>query len=408
MPVPLSRIVEDHFRDTVIGPPTYDATGNLPNMVVYPLYPAALGPEPPGMITLSQGLRRGVRLTDTGLVSQVHVDNPLAAPVLVGESEILEGPTQRRSVQISCVVPPFRRASLPVNCVEAGQPTQYQAEFTGAAPCPWYLRSFKMEQLAHHGESHQHRIWERIRDYLHHAGATSGTQDVGAVFATHGPDVDSLAGNFPLEPGQTGAICAVGQDVFVELYSDPELLEDQYDQVLRSALVEAVAHPTREVTPPEQVGKLPNSLAFACRHSRTMDSRSLSDGGRSQVFAGDGVSGSALVSGGRLVHLAAHKRYWGFGRPFADQVGELGQQRRAWLDENRAFAVELGRQYARRQREYDRFRRGLSPQAVPHLGGVQDLQVDDDGPFADPVQAPPPVPLSEGTFGFFLRLFRKG
>ena len=52
MPVSLSKIVEDHFRDTVIGPPTFDASGNLPNMVVYPLFPAALGPQPPAMVTL--------------------------------------------------------------------------------------------------------------------------------------------------------------------------------------------------------------------------------------------------------------------------------------------------------------------------------------------------------------------
>lgn len=408
MPVPLSRIVEGHFRDLVIGPPIYDPTGNLPNMVVYPVFPTSLGPEPPGMITLSEGLRRGVRLTDTGMVSQVHVDNPLPAPVLVGESEVLMGPTQRRAVQFSCLVPPFRRASLPVNCVEAGQPTVYQARFTGTAACPWYLRSFNMEQLAHHGESHQHRIWERIRDYLHHAGATSSTQDVGAVFGAHGIDMANLAGTFPLAPGQAGAICAVGQDVFVELYGDPELLEEQYEQVLRSALVEAVAHPTREVSPPDQVRQLPANLVAACRHSRTVDSRSLRDGGRSQVFAGDGISGSALVVGGRLVHLTAHKRCWGFGRPFEDQVDELESDRRSWQAEHGSFAADLDRQYTRRRREYDRYKRSLSPQSYLRHGATDALELDEDESPRDGPDAARPVPLNPSTYGFFLRLFRKG
>ena len=261
---------------------------------------------------------------------------------------------------------------------------------------------------SHHGESHQHRIWERIRDYLHHAGATSGTQDVGAVFGAHGGDVENLSSAFPLMPGQSGAICAVGQDVFVELYGDPELLEEQYEQVLRSALVEAVAHPTREVTPPDQVRRLPASLVAACRHGRTVDSRSLRDGGRSQVFSGEGVSGSALVSGGRLVHLAAHKRCWGFGRPFDEQVGQLDAERQSWLDEHGGFAADLERQYTRRQREYDRYKRGLSAQSHPAPRTGDDDAFGSVGHLSDQPDAARPVPLSEGTYGFFLRLFRKG
>jgi len=169
MATSLAETLQRTVDGLVIGPPLYDPTANLPNMVVYPLFPTApLSTEPPHVITLAQGLRRGVRLSDTGVVSQVHVDNPLSTTILVGESEILVGPTQLRSVQFSCLVPPGRRASLPVNCVEAGQPTVYKAEFTDSVACPWYLRAFKLEQLARHGENHQHRIWDRIKEYLQH------------------------------------------------------------------------------------------------------------------------------------------------------------------------------------------------------------------------------------------------
>jgi len=392
----LPRLLETHWDGLVIGPPTYDPTGGLPNMVVYPLFPSELGPEPPDVISLSQGLRRGVSLRDTGMVSQVHVENPLPTSVLVDESEMLLGPTQRRAVQFSCLVPPHRRASLPVNCVEAGQPTVYQAPFTDSEACPWYLRSFKMEQLARHGETHQHRIWERIDAYLKGAGASSSSRDVGAVFREYSGDLESLARVFPPQSGQVGAICAVGQELFLEVYGAPELLEDQYDRLLRSALVEAIAHPGREVVPSALVHELPSRLIEASLHSKVVQSRSLQDSGRTQVFTDGGLSGSVLTDGGQVLHLTAH-----------DQVEELERERSLWFDQNRAFLEKLARQYSRRRRLYRAFKNGLSPESPP-AGAVDEntwSQGDDDEGAGAP--APRPLPLHQGVHEFFVRLFRQ-
>ena len=60
------------------------------------------------------------------------------------------------------------------------------------------------------GETHQNRIWQRIKEYLHHTGTVSSTQDVSAVYEVFGDDVDSLSQIFPSRPGQVGVICAVG------------------------------------------------------------------------------------------------------------------------------------------------------------------------------------------------------
>ena len=116
----------------------------------------------------------------------------------------------------------------------------------------------------------------------------------------------------------------------MELFSDPEILEDRYDQVLQSALVEAVAHPTREVTPIDQVEGLMNELVEVSRDSKVVQNRSLRDSGRSLVFSSKGISGSALLVADRLLHLSAHKRCWGSGRPFADQVEDLARCRANW------------------------------------------------------------------------------
>ena len=92
-------------------------------MAVYPLFPSQLSPDPPEILTLTEALQRGMELQDTGVISRVHVDNPLPTAVLAGESELLMGQTQQRSIQFSCLLPAQKKSSLPVNCVEEGQPT---------------------------------------------------------------------------------------------------------------------------------------------------------------------------------------------------------------------------------------------------------------------------------------------
>lgn len=401
----LARVLQTMFNELIVGPPLFEPTGDLPNMVVYPLLPNELGSELPDLVTLSTGLGKGVRVNDTGFVSQVHIDNPLPTSVLVAESDILIGPTQLRSVQFSCLVPPFRRASLPVNCVEAGQPTVYQAEFNSTEACPWYVRSFKLDQLAKHGEPHQHRIWDNIKSYLKGADTASRTQDVRAVFKNYGADVNDLSRIFPPMPGQTGAIAAVGQDLFIELFSDPEILEDRYDQVLQSALVEAVAHPTREVTPVDQVESLMDELVEVSRDSKLVQNRSLRDSGRSLVFSSKGIVGTALLSGDRVVHLSAHKRCWGSGRPFADQVDDLIRDQKEREELGQDHARQIGRVFSKRKKRYRSFKEALAPSITHETMDDVDYYSESDQASAN-VEAPLPRPLSAPIHDFFIQLFR--
>ena len=323
--------------------------------------------------------------------------------ILVGESDILVGPTQLRAVQFSCLVPPGRRASLPVNCVEAGQPTVYQAEFTDAQASPWFLRSFKLEQLSRHGDHHQHRVWDRIKDYLKNTGTISSTQDVCAVFDHFEDDVESLSDIFPLHPGQVGCVSAVGQDLFIEIFGDPEMLEERYDHVLRSARVEAVAHPTREVTPLAQIDGVLEELIEASRNSKVVHSRSLRDSGRTQVFNKGAIAGSGLVSGGHLVHLTAHKRCWGTGRPFHEQLPDLEQDRARRINEQTDLLAGLEDDYKKRRKRYRSFLRGLTParSTTPEPFVATDEELDAEGDVAFE-----PMPLNSALHEFFLQQFR--
>ncbi|MBM3279792.1 MAG: hypothetical protein FJY95_17185 [Candidatus Handelsmanbacteria bacterium] len=403
MAASLTKQLERCLNGVVVGPPLFDHSGLLPCMVVYPLFPNQLGPAPPTTITLTEGLSRGVRLRDTGQVDRVHVENPLDASILLGESEVLVGKTQTRALQISCLIPPGQRASIPVNCIEERRLTEYHAEFTQADICPWNLRSFKLEQLARHGETHQHRIWDRIETFLSRTESPSPTADLRAVYNTHAFDLNSLRHRYPLHPGQCGAVCAVGQELYLELFSAPELLEDRYHQLLKSALIEAVIAPQEQVGSPEGVRAFLGALPAAGRASRLVHPASLKGKGRSAVFSAQGITGAALMADQEVVHLCAHQRCWGRTQPFPDVLPHLDQARADW--EGGAFFSLLEEEYGPRRRRYQAFKEQLDPSAPPEerkLSGRLAPQGDVRG-----LRAPPPRPLAPRLHDFFLRIFQQ-
>lgn len=404
MSLTFSKSLAEHLKDTVVGPPVYDRRGKLQNMVVYPVFPLHLGADPPDIITLSEALNKGLLLTDTGVVSRVHADNPLPTSILAGESEILIGSTQLRSVQFSCLLSPQRKAALPVNCVEEGRPTAYRADFGRTDACPWPLRSYKMEQLARFGEPPQYWVWDRIKSYLSDTATTSDTHDIHSVLDQNSYQLQSLSGIFPLQPGQVGAICAVGQSLMIELFGDPEILEDRYDQVLRSAMVEALAQPSDEVVHPDRVSHFLPHIIEACQKSKVLDNRSLKESGRTVAFANLGICGQALISEGRLVHLAAHQKCIGQSQPLADLLPALDSANTAWEVQRPLYMDNLGEDYARRRRRYNAFKSKLqhfSPNESNEIATQEVLKSN------KPEPAPPPRPLNPALHKFFLRLFSR-
>ena len=404
MATSLTKHLEHCLAGVVIGPPLFDSTGAFPSMVVYPLFPNRLGPDPPTTITLSEGLSRGVRLKDTGQVDRVHLENPLAASILVGESEVLIGATQTRALQISCLIPPGQRVSLPVNCIEERRLTEYQAEFSQADVCPWKMRVFKMEQLARHGETHQHRIWDRIESYLQHAQSPSPTGDLRAVFGAHAFELNTLRHRFPLYPGQIGVACGLGQELFVELFNAPELLEDRYDQLLKSALIEAVIAPQDQALPPEVLRDFLAKLPAAGRASRLIQPASLKGKGRSAFFNSQGITGAALMADDELIHLCAHQRCWGKTRPFEAVMPQLEQACANW--EEGAFLDLLTTDYSSRRRRYQAFKEQLVP-LPPALLKEQGARLP-ILPLDNALRSSQPRPLPPALHAFFLKLFQQG
>ena len=403
MSLNFSKSLTEYLEEIVVGPPLYDPKGNLQNLVIYPVFPRSLAPHHPEIVTLSIALEKGLRLTDTGVVSRVHVDNPLPVSVLASESETLIGSTQQRSVQFSCLLDPKRKAALPVSCVEEGQPTEYQAEFSQTDTCPWSLRSFKMDQLARFGEPPQHWVWDQIKTYLADTATRSATHNIHSVLDQNSHQLQTLSKIFPPTPGQTGAICAVGQSLIIELFGDPEIFADRYDKVLRSALVEAVAQPSDKIVPAGKIPHFLNQIIEACQTTKVMNNRSLNENGRSLAFTHLGLSGQALIAKGHLIHLSAHQQWPGQGQPLADLCPEMDAARADWESHRPPFMDELAHSYSRRLRRYNSFKSKLQPSST---SDDQQQKTDVQNPKQNE-SAPQAVPLNPELHRFFLRLFNR-
>jgi hypothetical protein len=405
MSLAFSKNLASHLEQLILGPPIYERRGKLDNMVVYPLFPSSLSPDPPDMITLSEALNKGLRLNDTGVVSRIHVDNPLPTAILVGDSELLMGETQLRSVQFSCLIPAQKKASLPVSCVEEGRATHSQVSFTSTDSCPWPVRSFKMEQLARSGEPPQYWVWDQVKTYLAEAGTTTATNDIHAVMDQHSFKLQSLNSSFPLQPAQVGAICGVGQNIYMEIFGDPEIFDDRYEQILRSAMVEALVRPSDQVVPLEVVRLFMAQLVQVSQNSRLMNSRSLKDSGRSIAFAAQGISGQALLADNRLIHLSAHQKCIGLSRSLASMRPDLDAAQNSWKSRRPLFMDDIEEVYRNRRQRYSAFKTKLqsfSPSQEPPR------EKNADAPFANPPTiADRPQPLHPALRDFFLRLFSR-
>ncbi len=378
----LAAVIARACERVVVGPPAFDPSGQATTAVVYPLFAPELTPDPPDLLTLDEARRLGLSLLDVGLVDRIEADNPLPVTVLAGESDLLLGATQARAVEFSCLVPASRRAMLPVCCVEEGRAVHHQVPFDRVDAAPWRTRSFRLQELTHRGEARQPWVWDSIRTYLSTVGVQSETQDLHAVMELSDRALADLSAWFPLRAGQVGVVCSVGAELFLELYGDPEIFEDRYPQVLRSALVEATTTRPTQVLPPAAIRAFLEQLGPACRHARRLERRSLKQSSQTVAFGDATLVASALIADGELVHLAAHRRCLGQTRPWADGVGDLVVAGAACAGAANASREAARReQYARRRARYEALK--------SRLAAARPTPAASSPPAAAPAASPP-------------------
>lgn len=274
-------------------------------IVVTPLFPTS---DPVARyVTLDEALPRGLAITETsdaGAVPELTVRNPLDELVMLYDGEELVGAKQNRILNVTVVVAAGSAITIPVSCVEEGRWSRSSTMFDAALHVSnAELRRRKAELLAAaplaRGAA-QRGVWEAVRAKATRMQVASPTLASSDVFAASRDRLADLEHAFPLQPGQCGAVLALGDSLCLDWVSRPDAFASLWPKLRRGYLLDALealdgapAHPARVAGFVDEAAEAPAT-------------RGPSAGlGADVRLRGPGVIGSGLELDGELLQLSA-------------------------------------------------------------------------------------------------------
>ena len=275
-------------------------------VVITPLFPRR---APQAVyLTLDEALPLGLRITEidsAGSVPELAVSNPLATDVLLYDGEELVGAKQNRILNVTVLVAARSDARIPVSCVEQGR-WHTQSEEFAAAPhtASPEVRSRKAAQLEAEplarGQA-QSEVWDAVvaTAARHHVDSPTAAQS--DVFRAREHDLGELRAAFPITPGQSGTLLALGtQTLCLDWVSRPEAFARLYPKLLDGYLLDGLERQDADSAPLGQVERFASALTEATATRRPSAGR-----GEDVRLRGAGCRGSGLELDGELLQLSA-------------------------------------------------------------------------------------------------------
>jgi hypothetical protein len=274
-------------------------------VVIAPLFPTR---DPAaGYITLDEALPQGLAITETsesGVVPELAVSNPLPTNVLLYDGEELVGAKQNRILNVTVLVAAETSVQIPVSCVEQGRWEPRSARMGSAGHVSHTnLRRRKAERLAAQPMARgiaQGEVWDEVRVMSDRLGTFSPTAAAADAYRDHGASLAELEPLFPLEPGQCGAVLALGDSLCLDWVSRPDAFVQLWPKLRRGYLLDALEVVDGKPAPPEQLGEFLAGVAAA--GAAGQPSVGLGEDVR---LRGGAVIGSGLELAGELLQLSA-------------------------------------------------------------------------------------------------------
>jgi ARG and Rhodanese-Phosphatase-superfamily-associated Protein domain len=274
--------------------------------VVVPLFPRS-GPRAQ-YVTLEEALPLGFRVSEVdaaGSVPELIVHNPVDANVLLYDGEELLGAKQNRILNVTVLVASRSKTLIPVSCVEEGRWHARSAYFASARHAAYPdLRRRKAERLSaapfERGLA-QSAVWDSVRAKAGRHGVHSPTGAQADVFSERESELALLRDAFPLQPGQSGALLALGEQLCLDYVSRPDAFARLYPKILEGYLLDAL-----EVVDGRPAGDLDAFIAAIAEGA--LGRRPSAGLGEDVRLRGEGVVASGLELDGELLQLCAFSR----------------------------------------------------------------------------------------------------
>ena len=301
-------MIENHFQ---IGEPAEHR-----GIVIAPLFPRH---DPiAAYLTLDQALAAGLRIRETsesGSVPELAVENPLAERVLLYDGEELVGAKQNRILNVSVLVEAKSTLTIPVSCVEQGRWRHVSPEFGGGGSISHaQLRRRKAESQAAQPLARgvaQSEVWDELHEKSIRMSVDSPTGASADLYRAHESDLRPLEDAFLAQPGQCGAIFAIGQDMCLDAVSRPDAFARLWPKLRAGYLLDALERIDGKPTQSSEVD------AFLGSIEASLVSRQPSAGlGEDVRLRGDRVVGSGLELENEVIQLSAFRSEDGGRRAF--------------------------------------------------------------------------------------------
>ena len=236
-------------------------------IVITPLFPTR---DPvAAYIALDEALPRGLQITETseaGSVPELSVMNPLDKAVLLYDGEELVGAKQNRILNVTVLVGAGVKIPIPVSCVEQGR-WRHTADFDAARHISHaHLRRRKAEMLAAQPLARglaQGEVWDEIGDKQARMGVHSPTGANRDTFRAYGERLRPLEDAFPLQPGQCGAVLAIGADLCLDMVSRPDAFAGLWPKLRAGYLLDALERLDQQPTSTERISGFVEEIAGA-------------------------------------------------------------------------------------------------------------------------------------------------
>jgi hypothetical protein len=285
-------------------------------IVVAPLFPRR---DPvAAYVTLDEALAGGLKIRETsesGTVPELVVENPLAERVLLYDGEELLGAKQNRILNVSVLVEAKSSLTIPVSCVEQGRWRRESVDFAAAPHISHTeLRMRKAETQAaaplERGVA-QSEVWEAVQEKAMRMSVSSRTGASRDIYRHYERDLRALEDAFPAQPGQCGAVLAIGESFCLDLVSRPDAFARLWPKLRAGYLLDAIERLDGKATGREGVA------AFVSSIGASLTTRQPSAGlGEDVRLRGERLVGSGLELEGETIQLSAFRSEDGGRRAF--------------------------------------------------------------------------------------------
>lgn len=281
------------------------------NLALHPLVGAE--DRPRDYLLLEEALERGLARVDEvsvgGSVPEIALENLSEWRILLVDGDVLAGARQNRTINLSILVAPGAKLTIPVACVEQGR-WSYRTRGFAASGDMLYprARAEKIRSVSDSmratGRRHadQRALWEDVAQKVHFSRVDSPSMSLNDAYRAVDGDLADFVAAFRPEPRQRGAVIAIDERIAgVELFDSPDAYARVLPRLVRAYAIDALE--SERTAAPSASADDARRFLDRIKAAKVERFKAIGEGEDLRIGGGD-LAGGALGCDERVIHGA--------------------------------------------------------------------------------------------------------